>query len=412
MNALLCKCPQCLKIIVVDKTSTGKTITCSNCITEFRIPETGYRFKCHKCRHELCAPPLLAGSEYLCPNCQEENSVPFINIRRTRSLDIYSEEVKEVSHKATIEENKKFHCVNCNQKLEASADMSGITIACPKCQQNIIVPGLHLKPPPPLDNSRRSVKWTLNIYQIVLAFVVVSVLALLWIATNLKASMHSSVMQRAETYPQHQSINPNTVYFPSHYGTNDSNRKATLIKQSSPRAMQGRTKYTSLIYSNGNAYSPNYFKTTDPAQKATLHKRYSARAIQDQKTYTIKELNEIERLYQIANTKWKSPDVESSLKTVISKYPKSNRAGCAILYLGQRTVGKDKEDYLKRAIAEFSDCFYGDGVQVGAYARYLLAMYFQDEGNKIQASKLLEEIRQQYPDSVDHRGNLLVDVIR
>ncbi|MFZ2656521.1 MAG: tetratricopeptide repeat protein, partial [Victivallales bacterium] len=80
-------------------------------------------------------------------------------------------------------------------------------------------------------------------------------------------------------------------------------------------------------------------------------------------------------------------------------------------YLGQMTSGEEKEKYLKQAIKDFSDCYYGSGVQVGAYARLYLADYYQKNGKKDEASALYEEIRKDYPDAVNHKGRLLKDII-
>ena len=144
---------------------------------------------------------------------------------------------------------------------------------------------------------------------------------------------------------------------------------------------------------------------------ANLRKRFEARLEQDRKTYTQQELKEIESLYQIANSQWNSPEAQESLKKLVDKYAKANRTSCALLYLGQMASGEEKEKYPKKAIDEFSDCWYGDGVQVGAYARFYLANYYQDSGKKTEAAALFNEIRKNYPDAVDHKGRLLADLI-
>lgn len=131
----------------------------------------------------------------------------------------------------------------------------------------------------------------------------------------------------------------------------------------------------------------------------------------DSKTYSRDELREIESLYQVANKKWGSDEGVKSLEQLISKYKKANRTGCAILYLGQMKRGDEQINYLKQAIDEFSDCYYGDGVQVGAYARFMLAGVYLQKGNKEEAMKLLEEIKTDYPDAIDHRGKSLADII-
>lgn len=132
----------------------------------------------------------------------------------------------------------------------------------------------------------------------------------------------------------------------------------------------------------------------------------------DSEIYSRDELKEIESLYQVANKQWKSQEGKDSLKVLIEKYDKANRTGCALLYLGQMSKGKEREEYLKQAIDNFSDCFYGNGVQVGAYARYFLGYHYKESGEQDKADKLFAELEQQYPDAIDHKGNLLSDLIK
>ena len=73
--------------------------------------------------------------------------------------------------------------------------------------------------------------------------------------------------------------------------------------------------------------------------------------------------------------------------------------------------GKERESYLKQAIEGYSDSFYGNGVQVGAYARYYLAYYYKDKGDADKANALFNEIREKYPNAVNHRGKPLADII-
>ena len=65
--------------------------------------------------------------------------------------------------------------------------------------------------------------------------------------------------------------------------------------------------------------------------------------------------------------------------------------------------------YFKQAIADYGDCFYGDGVQVGALARFLLGRVYLDNAKADNAKALFDEIRNGYPDSIDHNGNSLVE---
>jgi len=145
------------------------------------------------------------------------------------------------------------------------------------------------------------------------------------------------------------------------------------------------------------------------AQK--LRARFEARIDQDAKTYTREQRHEIETLYQVANRQWRSAEAQQSLRTLVTKYDSANRTGCAVLYLGQMSEGDNAENYLKQAVADFDDCWYGDGVQVGAYARFLLACRYDQSGRKDEAAKLFRELLDKYPDAIDHRGNLLSERI-
>ncbi|RKX34749.1 MAG: hypothetical protein DRP64_19825 [Verrucomicrobia bacterium] len=136
-----------------------------------------------------------------------------------------------------------------------------------------------------------------------------------------------------------------------------------------------------------------------------------ARMRQDSEHYSRDELRKIETLYQVANKNWKTQDGKDSLEILIEKYDHANRTGCALLYLGQMNKGDEREEYLKRAIDDFSDCYYGDGVQVGAYARYHLAYYYKEAGKQDKAEELFAEIKELYPDAISHKGGLLSDSI-
>lgn len=148
-------------------------------------------------------------------------------------------------------------------------------------------------------------------------------------------------------------------------------------------------------------------------EQIVAEQRFKAkkRMQRDTELYSRDELKEIESLYQVANRQWRTREGKDSLKELIQKYDKANRTGCALLYLGQMSEGKDRENYLKQAIDDFSDCFYGDGVQVGAYARYHLAYYYKESGDEQKAAELFNEIAGKYPDAISHKGVLLSTLI-
>ena len=114
---------------------------------------------------------------------------------------------------------------------------------------------------------------------------------------------------------------------------------------------------------------------------------------------------EIERLYRLSSSD--DPGAAEALKTLEEKFPEANRTGCAVMYAAQRAQGAEREAILKRVIEKYDDCYYGDGVCVGAQARWYLAKLHQAE-----AEKLLGEIRTRYPDAVTHRGQRFSDFLK
>jgi len=129
------------------------------------------------------------------------------------------------------------------------------------------------------------------------------------------------------------------------------------------------------------------------------------RAAEDRRNYSPEQLQEIESLYQVANTKGKrTPEAKASLKQLLEKYDKANRTGCATLYLGQASEGAERLEYLTRAVEKFSDCYYFNGCQVGGYGRYVLALTLWEKGEKEKALSLLTELKTKYKDATDHSG--------
>ena len=143
---------------------------------------------------------------------------------------------------------------------------------------------------------------------------------------------------------------------------------------------------------------------------ALYRKYFNARMAEDRKTYP-GDFSKIENEYQTANQNADPEKQKEELNALIKKYPKANRSGCAMLYIGQKTKGKEQEEYLLKAINEYGNCWYGNGVQVGAYARLWLAENYKKAGKKTEADKLFAELRKDYPDAIDHRGRLLSEQI-
>jgi len=146
-------------------------------------------------------------------------------------------------------------------------------------------------------------------------------------------------------------------------------------------------------------------------RQRAYREKFERRSDLDRKKYTQEQLTEAEKLYEVANQKWGSPEAVESLQTMIKKFPDINRTGCAMLYLAQISQGDESARYLQTCIEKYNDCYYGDGVQVGAYARFLLAEDYRNKGEKEKAEALYKEIKDNYSDAIDHRGQLLINLI-
>jgi len=173
-----------------------------------------------------------------------------------------------------------------------------------------------------------------------------------------------------------------------------------------------------LIYKTGQKNRPSHpslqanAQTNLNSRQQALHQTFMQTMAQDKRNHTEAELQEAEQLYQVGNKKWGTPEAIQSLQTMIKKYPDLDRTGCAMLYLAQMSKGEDRARYLQNCIDDYNGCFYGDGVQVGAYARFLLAQDCRSQGDSQKADSLSTEIKTDYAGAIDHQGNLLVDSLK
>ena len=143
-----------------------------------------------------------------------------------------------------------------------------------------------------------------------------------------------------------------------------------------------------------------------------LRARAQERMRQDATVYSAADLQALEDLYQSANKDLRAPTAKEALQQVITKYPKSNRAGSAVLYLAQMATGDERERLLKTAVSTYGDTWYGDGVQVGAFARAQLAVYYATHERLPEGKALAKEVVDKFPGAVDHRGKPLLDTLR
>jgi len=137
--------------------------------------------------------------------------------------------------------------------------------------------------------------------------------------------------------------------------------------------------------------------------------KFFQKMTQDWKQYTKTQIQEAERLMGVADKKYGTPEGKAAVQEMVQKFPGLNRTGCAMLYLATMSKGEERTRYFQECIDKYNDCFYGDGVQVGAYARFLLAQDYQQRGQTEKAKALVDELKANYPDAIDHEGNLLLD---
>jgi outer membrane murein-binding lipoprotein Lpp len=150
-------------------------------------------------------------------------------------------------------------------------------------------------------------------------------------------------------------------------------------------------------------------KVVEPRERQVAYReRFDHRNDLDRRKYSEQELSEAENLYQAAEREWGSPKCLEGLRQMLEKYPNVNRSGCALLDIAINTPGPESEQALKQCIRKYDDCYYGDGVRIGAFARFCLAQYYAKSGEKEKAEALYQEIKDNYADAIDHQGQLLV----
>lgn len=136
-----------------------------------------------------------------------------------------------------------------------------------------------------------------------------------------------------------------------------------------------------------------------------------ARMRADAKQHGPDAMQDAEQLYQVANRNWRSPAAKESLEKMLAKYPDVNRTGCALLYLGQMSLGEEKVKYMTQAYEKHGDCYYGNGAQVGPLGRFMLGAYYHADGRPELAKPLFDEVLKSYPEAIDHSGRSLAKVI-
>ena len=145
-------------------------------------------------------------------------------------------------------------------------------------------------------------------------------------------------------------------------------------------------------------------------RREALRKKVQDRFAQDRDKFSLEDVIDSENLFHVFSSKPGTAEATNSFEALLKKYPEYNRTGCAVLYLAQRCQGEERIKYLQQCIDKYADSMYGDGVQVGAFARYLLAKEYALTGDDKKAAVLAGEIKAKYPDAVYHGGSLLLDL--
>jgi hypothetical protein len=169
-------------------------------------------------------------------------------------------------------------------------------------------------------------------------------------------------------------------------------------------AVQATTSKTASEKSSSTAAPPEQLKR----EKGNA----ASRMQQDRRRFARQDVADAEAMYQAASKNWRSAEAKQGVRTMSAKYPQFNRIGCALMYLGQRAEGEERVRYLSEAIAKHGDCYFGNGVQVGSFGRYLLGHAYLDQGKDAEARKLFDEIRADYPNALTPGGASLVAVMK
>lgn len=111
----------------------------------------------------------------------------------------------------------------------------------------------------------------------------------------------------------------------------------------------------------------------------------------------------------------KPKDALAAWRALIDRFPDSNRAGCAAIYMGQQQLadkdysGAEKSFLL--AAEKFGHHKYGDGVEVGGYAYFFLTSVYCDTEQYDKAAESLRDLVENYPYASGHRkGDALMSL--
>jgi TolA-binding protein len=104
----------------------------------------------------------------------------------------------------------------------------------------------------------------------------------------------------------------------------------------------------------------------------------------------------------------RAADAITAWRTLIERFPESNRAGCAATYIGQQQLSDKNFDEAEKsfllAAEKFGHHKYGNGVEVGGYAYFYLTNVYCDTGRYDKAVESLQALVKHYPYASGHRS--------
>ena len=104
----------------------------------------------------------------------------------------------------------------------------------------------------------------------------------------------------------------------------------------------------------------------------------------------------------------KPKDALTAWRALIDRFPDSNRAGCATIYMGQQQLADKNytgaEKSFSLAAKKFGHHKYGNGVEVGGYAYFFLASVYCDTEQYDKAAESLKALVEKYPYASGHRS--------
>jgi hypothetical protein len=150
-----------------------------------------------------------------------------------------------------------------------------------------------------------------------------------------------------------------------------------------------------------------------------LRRRAKVRIDADASAFSVAELADIEARYASAfrpevldgRTFLREPEAEPILVDLVRRYPRANRAGCALLLLAQVSAGPRREHHLRQAIDFEGDAWFENGVQVAALARAMLAIHLAGLERFDEAEEVAAELVRRFPGAVDQTGASLDDTL-